>query len=706
MVQPLLTEFDATLNGNLVVMNWKMRPDVEGCCFNVQRSNDGDAWHIIGAVTEKSGNLGDYSFVNMPVSGAHNYYRLQLIEKNGRVSYSKIRIVDTLQLMQTHGRGNTQRLPGLLEQQLTFFSNYVKGYAVLILNVAGEIEQCNREAIKLVGHVEQEIVGRPLSIFYSADGSDGDFPSVIMERARRQGYYECEELLLKKDGSMFWAVCSFAPLYLEGGLTGYVVAIKDISGEKILEDMRLQRLLIDNIPDCIYVKDLNLRYMVNNPANIKLMGASSEEETRGKTMFDYFDVELAMENMKLDMSVLKNKKPVYNYGNTVLDKTGDQRAMLTSKIPLIDGSGGVVGILGITRDVTDQRRAEQEVASSAVKYKTLFDHNPLPMVIAGVPELDILEANDAMTSTFGFSKEEILGMNGLDFLTDEERSHFLAVQCGRSEEMKCGGVWRHVKKGGAIIHLEVFWQDIVHEGRPARLVIGNDVTERVNAENDIQASNEQLRQLASRLQDIREEERIKVAGEIHDELGQRLTGLKMDCAWVAGKLGFQGGHPIQEKIDEMTVQLDEAVRAVQRVMTELRPSILDHIGLADALEWYSREFERRFGIQVDFCSTLDEAIAPKVSTGLFRIYQETLNNVSRHAEATVVTASLHKDGDRLLMIISDNGKGFTKVLGKGHATLGVLGMRERASIMGGGYEFEGAPGQGTTTTVSIPWMES
>jgi signal transduction histidine kinase len=216
--------------------------------------------------------------------------------------------------------------------------------------------------------------------------------------------------------------------------------------------------------------------------------------------------------------------------------------------------------------------------------------------------------------------------------------------------------------------------------------------------------NEQLRNLSAHLQNIREEERMHIAREMHDELGQFLTGLKMDIAWLNKKLA--GGPEYaahHEKLAEMNVLVDEAVVFVRKLAAELRPSILDDLGLVAALEWHSREFTRRFNIEVVLQNqTPHLETNPLVATGLFRMFQESLTNVARHADATKVVANLKAEDGYINLTVTDNGKGFDMETRGQRKTLGILGMKERALMIGGSLEIVSHPGQGTSVVISVP----
>ena len=231
--------------------------------------------------------------------------------------------------------------------------------------------------------------------------------------------------------------------------------------------------------------------------------------------------------------------------------------------------------------------------------------------------------------------------------------------------------------------------------------------ERRQATEDLLASREQLRALAAHLQSVREEERKHITREIHDELGQSLTGFKMDLAWIRNRVqtkdGLANRQPVVDKIGEMGKLLDETAGLVRRLCTELRPGILDDLGLTAAIEWQAQEYQNRTGIPCHLAIGVDDLkVDAEQATALFRIFQEILTNVARHARATRVETRLEIAGANILLEVKDNGKGIKDSEKSGKKSLGLVGMRERALLLGGEVEIHGEPGKGTTVRVIIP----
>ena len=222
-----------------------------------------------------------------------------------------------------------------------------------------------------------------------------------------------------------------------------------------------------------------------------------------------------------------------------------------------------------------------------------------------------------------------------------------------------------------------------------------DITERKRAQEELQHSFDQLRALAGRLQIVREEERKRVAREIHDQLGQALTAIKLEL-WPLV-------HGRKERSETLFRLIDETMESVRRISAELRPGILDELGLRAAVQWATEEFQSRTGTKCQLDLPPDDSVIDReVATALFRILQETLTNVARHANATEVDVRLAREDDALTLEVHDNGAGISEEQVSADSSLGILGMRERAILLGGELAISGAPGEGTTMRVRIP----
>ena len=312
----------------------------------------------------------------------------------------------------------------------------------------------------------------------------------------------------------------------------------------------------------------------------------------------------------------------------------------------------------------------------------------------------ILHCNGRFARLLGAGIKSVIGSSMQSLVCPDDRVK-LGALLRLAARRPCRGEIHLQSKKCAPLPVRLSLNPLRAGGPQAVCLIASDLSEVKRAEQELRASSEQLRNLAARLLSVREEERTRIAREVHDELGQSLTAVKMDISWLAGRLS-PGSSQMLERI-ATTVQLaDNLIKSVRRISTELRPGILD-LGLAAAVEWQAQEFQVRTGIPCQFRMLAEEAVvAPDVSTALFRIFQETLTNVARHAKCTRAEVILEQEEDRLVLRIRDNGRGFDAADPSLSKSLGLLGMRERAAMLGGRVNISSVPGEGTSVTAWIP----
>jgi PAS domain S-box-containing protein len=345
-----------------------------------------------------------------------------------------------------------------------------------------------------------------------------------------------------------------------------------------------------------------------------------------------------------------------------------------------------------------------DLVESERLYRSTFDAAPV-----GIAHVDLdgqwLRVNQRLCDLLGYSREELQGIAVHGLLQSEQ-------QPGEAESfrrMAAGTLDRHVvdekryrRQDGSFVLARVNMS--VHrdaEGQPQHFIsVIEDITEMKRAEQELRASSEQLRNLAAHLLSVREDERARISREVHDELGQSLTAVKMDLAWLEGRLPRRNGQMLK-RIRSTRQLADSMIQSIRRISTELRPAVLD-LGLAAAVEWQVQEFQARSGIQCTVRLLTREVVASNASTAMFRIFQETLTNVARHANATRAEVVLQRQRDGLVLLIRDNGRGFDQADPSPSKSLGLLGMRERAAILGGRVNVISALGKGTTVTAWIP----
>ncbi|MEA2624352.1 MAG: hypothetical protein QOD06_397 [Candidatus Binatota bacterium] len=366
---------------------------------------------------------------------------------------------------------------------------------------------------------------------------------------------------------------------------------------------------------------------------------------------------------------------------------------LNGSVRPVRGDGGAVrAAVAVVRDVTERKRAEAQ-------YRTLVEQIPAVTYVTDVgdpmrltyvsPQIAPLLGYDVDAwLTPGFWTSRVHDGDRAAMLAERERS----IATGQAFSAE----YRVVARDGRVVWLRD--QAVPIGGGPTGFFQGVvfDVSERRLAELEIARSREELRALAARLQQIREEEKRRIAREVHDELGQVLTALKFEVARTSA-----GAE--RPQVDSLTPLIERALTSVRRICAEIRPSLLDDLGLTAAAEWQLEEFRLRTGLDCLLSATLDdERIDAERATALFRILQEALTNVARHARATQVHVRLREEPGAVTLEVQDDGTGIEPGRVTDSQSLGLLGMRERALIFGGSIHVSGAAGEGTVVRVSLP----
>jgi two-component system sensor histidine kinase UhpB len=344
------------------------------------------------------------------------------------------------------------------------------------------------------------------------------------------------------------------------------------------------------------------------------------------------------------------------------------------------------------------------------RYRMLFERSPLPMWVVDRETLRFLAVNDAALRLYEYSRDEFLAMSAADMQPPEEQAafrDFLRREAGAVHY----GVFRHRKKTGEPIDIDGVGHLVAWRGRPARLVQINDITERLRTQQTLEAlnrelevSHERLRALSRRLFEVQEEERRRLARDLHDDVGQALTALKIQLESLARAGGELG---VRARVDECVDTVQHTLERVRQLSLSLRPPQLDDLGLAAALRSHLDRQARVAGLQAHFeAEDAPNEIAPDTETACFRVAQEAINNVLRHARARNLWVRLFASGGRLSISVRDDGRGFDldavrQRAGNG-TSLGLVGMEERMALAGGSFELRSAPGHGTVLLASFP----
>lgn len=390
----------------------------------------------------------------------------------------------------------------------------------------------------------------------------------------------------------------------------------------------------------------------------------------------------------------------------------------------------------LRKDISGYQHVNQQLQSSRELVQRFMDSaNELVQSVAS--DGSFITVNKTWLKTLGYTDDDVKDLKIYEIIAPESQKTFadlfqkLCNQGGDEnievtyiakdgKKVMLEGTSTCVSQPGNISHAQFFFRDITYKKNIEKELqkLNNELAQRVKEKTTaLEEANsmlqmeitehkqieKQLRHLSSRLQLVREEERTRIAREIHDELGQQLTGIKLDLSWVGKKIHEECAGESEKKVKKILLSIDEAIKTVRKISTDLRPGVLDDLGLVAAIEWQCHEFEKRNGIPCIFSTPLgDIDFGTTISTEVFRIVQEALTNVLRHAEATEVKISMKIKEDDLLLDILDNGKGISKAEVNNHSTFGLLGIGERAKLIGGAFSIKGEPGKGTLVELQIP----
>ncbi len=365
----------------------------------------------------------------------------------------------------------------------------------------------------------------------------------------------------------------------------------------------------------------------------------------------------------------------------------DRSAFIISVLVFL-GAAAMIGLLfwrfQRARQAVELMTAEQRALRwSEERFRSLIQ-NASDIIILLDTRTTVSYVSASVHRTLGYRPEELISTQFTEIVIPDEVTEmreYLAA-CLQNPGVSPQSEFRFRHAGGHWRQMEVIADNRLHDRSVGKLVINcRDITERKTAEEQLRRSREQLRSLSAYLQSVREEERTNIAREIHDELGQTLTALKMDVSWLGNK--YRDHEPLAEKTRSMIHLIDSTIRTVKRISAELRPVVLDDLGLTAAIEWQAEEFQKRSGIECELKFDPEDITMDRDrSTTVFRIFQETLTNVVRHAEATKVKVCLEARDGLIHLSIRDNGKGITEEQIYSPQSFGLIGIQERAHFWG------------------------
>jgi len=392
------------------------------------------------------------------------------------------------------------------------------------------------------------------------------------------------------------------------------------------------------------------------------------------------------------------------YEFRIVGENGQIKWIMETVMPII--FKGKRAILGNSTDITERKEANRRLEELEALESSILD--AIPQAVVGLHERRINFANNAVKVIFGWHRRELIGQGISLIYRNEKESDKIASafysslehQRTYETEFPC------LRKDGQEILCRMKASRIGEKLREKRIVVTyEDITAEKKALEELERSREELRNLSIHLQTVREEERTRVARKIHDELGQSLTALQMDMSWLKSRLP-PGNESIRKIAQNMSGLVDSTIESVHNISTELRPSLLDDLGLPAAIEWQTADFQRRSGIRFRArISGSHQTIDQDLATTIFRIFQETLTNIARHSQATQGKVSFTQTATELCLEVTDNGVGVTRQQLDNPRSFGIIGMRERAHLWNGIVYVQNTQPSGTKVRVVIPFKQ-
>jgi PAS domain S-box-containing protein len=474
-------------------------------------------------------------------------------------------------------------------------------------------------------------------------------------------------------------------------------------GTKLLQSEERWTATLGSIGEAVIATDSEGRITFLNPIAAALTGWE-QEEALNQPIGNVLRLINEKSGMTADNEVLRvlKEKQVLAVANHVdlVTRDGREIAVEHSAAPILAGEGKVIGVVLVFRDVAERRQEQIETAEQAALLELTQDS-----VFVIDMEGAVLFWSRGAEAMLGYTKAQAAGKMAHELLCTEFPQSFSEI---RAELMRVGhweGDLIKTAKDGRRVVVSGRWalQWGKRDQAPRVLVINSDITERKRGEESLVLQREQLRALAERLQWVREEDRKKVARELHDQIGQILTAIKMDMTWMSRHLPESEGE-VLARLKESIQLINDGVKAVRTICSGLRPGVLDDLGLAAAIEWQASEFASRNGVQCQVSvPPVDLHLDGDRATATFRIFQECLTNVIRHAQAKSVRVTLRQEEESILLVVEDDGIGFSESnLSNSLGSLGLLGMKERAQFCGGDVQICSSPGNGTAVTVRVP----
>jgi PAS domain S-box-containing protein len=576
-----------------------------------------------------------------------------------------------------------------------------------------KVQLVNREWQRTIGWSVEEILNGNIDVL-AENYPDPEYREQVRDFVHHSNGEWADFKTRVRDGRVIDT--TWAMLYLPDGTSigiGQDITRRKRAEEALRESEERFRQLTENIQDLFWIKTPDMKHVLYmSPIFQRLTGHAPEEIYGDYDYHQYLD-EIAPEDREIMADIIRREVSEFDVEYRIKNAHGSLRWVRERGFPIRDQSGKIYRIAGITSDITEHKLAEDALRESEERFRQLTENIHEVFWLRSPDFQRLLYVSPLYEKVCGKTPEDIYTTGvDLSLIHPEDRalvSKTMQQSDGQGFEIEYRiftkeGQYRWLRDRGFPIRNR--------DGKIYRIGgVAEDITERKQAEERLKASSRQLRALSANLQSAREAEAGRIARQIHDELGGFLTGLR----WELEALDKMTREPAnadhlkatQDKLASMLGLTDATITVVRRIASQLHPSILYDLGIVEAVEWQTQQFQARTGIECRCdCSLQSIPLSDQQSTAVFCIVQEALTNILRHAQATRVNVAMKEENGILRLKVSDNGRGITQAEMFNKKSFGLLGMQERAHLIEGHVEIVGEKGAGTTVHLRIPIQKS
>jgi len=552
---------------------------------------------------------------------------------------------------------------------------------------------------RVFGWRADELIGTTTRVLYRSDNDWDAIARELYSTLETRRTHSTEFPCRRKDGRPIECLTTASRIGDSLKDKNIVITYEDITDRKIAEEA--YRTMADSSQAGVYVVQDGVFQFVNENA-AKYAGYSQKELTGMNSMQLVLPEDRFMVKENTHKLLHGEKKSPHEFRIA----TKDGRIRWIMETVTFIAYRGRRAVLGNSMDITEMIEARAKMEKLEALEASILE--AIPHAVIGLQDRRVIFANDGLEAVFGWKAQDIVGMSSrILYRTDRDYEAVAKILYSTLEKKRTVSLeFTCRRKDGRDIECLLSASRTGESLQNRRIVITyEDITERNRAKEELERSRQQMRNLSAHLQSIREKERTRIARELHDELGQLLTALNMDIILLNRKIPPEQ-RELRERINAMSGLVDVTMKTLKRIYMDLRPGMLDHLGLPVAIEWQANEFSKRTGIPCRITvKPEDMQLNADLSTAVFRIFQETLTNVSRHAQAKRVEVSLKLSCSEVRLVVKDNGKGITEEQMAKPDSFGLLGIRERVSYWGGVVKIVGKKGKGTTVSIRIPYRD-